>query len=142
MRRRLLAIVLCICMVLALVPTALAAETMTAYHITDATASRMYYNNELTTGERVNANISDIPDDGAAVFIFFSAQCSNCRYLFQQLNMCNWLASDKLVITAVESNRNDQTTVQNFVDSYAPDAVNSGRTATLARRFSHGVTGF
>ena len=123
MRRRLLAIVLCICMVLALVPTALAAETMTAYHITDATASRMYYNNELTTGERVNANISDIPDDGAAVFIFFSAQCSNCRYLFQQLNMCNWLASDKLVITAVESNRNDQTTVQNFVDSYAPDAA-------------------
>ena len=37
---------------------------------------------------------------------------------------------------------NAESILEVLFDAYNESSVNSGRTATLARRFSHGVTGF
>ena len=99
MGKRICAAVLCILMLLCAVPVQAQGQTMTVQNERDWRARSyglMDENDQMATFDY------QVPEDGAAVLIFFDMNAAGSQELFWQLEQCDWTASPYLDIVAVE----------------------------------------
>lgn len=135
MKKRVLAIIMTIVMLLGLLPAgALAADT--AIHIADTSSQYAFYSQlnrvySVETGKEVQFSY---PASGTTVLIFFSAGgCSNSRNLFEELGSTAWAKRDDINIVAVESSRASRDTVQQFLkDTNTANLVTAYYNSNLA----------
>ena len=62
-----------------------------------------------------------VPQNGAAVLIFFSSECAYSQNLFSMLNDCDWLSSPNISVTAVEVRSRTMHDLITFRSNYIPD---------------------
>jgi len=132
MKKRLFLILLSLCLFAALIPGAFAQE-VELLEIPDDLQwdNELYSVTNLKTGA-VGPFSCDIPENGAAVLIFFGPECPNSQMFFSTLNECAWVnnpyvafsasniadANQEQILAMVQENALN---VYEFVDLYNPD---------------------
>lgn len=123
MKKRMLSAFLCLCLVLSLLPVPANAAPM----LQEVRAEDDVYWGWLTdveTETRVRFDY-EVPEDGAAVLIFFKTSCGNCQYAFSQLNEQPWVHNDKINFYAIESSEYTCEDIRTFQSQQAPDITDT-----------------
>ena len=98
MKKRLLLILVAICLLFAITPAVSAAE-VEVLDVLDPLLWRNYYIADLKEGGGRDFDC-EIPEGGAAVLIFFGPDCLNSQALFASLNECGWVDNPYVVFSA------------------------------------------
>ena len=126
MFKRIATAMLALVLVICLIPSQVsAAQTMT-YHGVEDTVNGQYYTVVDESGASESFSYT-VPEDGAAVLVFYSSGCGNSQSLMSQLNDCSWLDSEYLNVVAVECPSNsiehlDGVMLTQFRQQYIPNA--------------------
>ena len=62
-----------------------------------------------------------LPENGAAVLIFFRAGCGNCYRFLNSLSEYDWIKNDNITLTATEITYADKTATKNYTDECLGD---------------------
>ena len=62
-----------------------------------------------------------LPENGAAVLIFFRAGCASCYRFLHGVSECDWIKNDNITLTATEITYADKTATKNYTDECLGD---------------------
>lgn len=62
-----------------------------------------------------------LPENGAAVLIFFRAGCGNCYRFLNSLSEYDWIKNDNITLTATEISNADKNTTKSYTDEVLAD---------------------
>lgn len=119
--KKLFAALLALCLILSLFPLNItAAGGMPECHIVDTVLSGGKYDVVSLSSGVTSKFTYTTPADGAAMLIFFGAECSNCSNVLKEISGSEWISDTKIQVIAIECFGNaDKSAVKNFVSSAA-----------------------